>query len=185
MMTVKKLIISAIALICSACARTPHIPTASLTFAGFAHYDDSLLYVTLESDQNLSKVFNIYEKQSQNTPKLVCSLNHDINFDVNHTIKTRGIGLLEADATPSKNERFYFRSSLSFNATEEREISIPTSITSGAVLETLLAGQESIPCQVYITAYGFKAYYTNTVYIPAADLIIRLKEINNVAERLQ
>ncbi|WP_148050436.1 hypothetical protein [Pseudomonas brassicacearum] len=185
MMSAKKLLILTTALICSACARTPNIPTASLTFVGFANYGDALLYVTLESDQNLSKVFNIYEKQNQNTPKLVCSLNHDKNFDVNHTIKTRGIGLLEADATPSKNGHFYFRSSLSFNTTEEREISIPTPITSGAVLETLLAGQESVPCQVYITAYGFKAYYTNTVYIPTANLITHLKEMNNAAERRQ
>jgi hypothetical protein len=185
MMTAKKLLILATALICSACARTPNIPAASLTFVGFANYGDALLYVTLESDQDLSEVFNIYEKQNQNTPKLVCSLNHDKNFDVNHTIKTRGIGLLEADATPSKNGHFYFRSSLSFNTTEEREISIPTPITSGAVLEALLAGQESVPCQVYITAYGFKAYYTNTVYIPTANLITHLKEMNNAAEHRQ
>ncbi|RBH52942.1 MULTISPECIES: hypothetical protein [Pseudomonas] len=185
MTTAKTLLALAAALMCSACARTPSIPPASLTFMGFAHYGDALLYVTLESDQNLSEVFNLYERQNQNTPKLVCSLNHDKNFDVNHTIKARGIGLLEADATPSKNGHFYFRSWLSFNTTEEREISIPASITSGAVLETLLAGQESIPCQVYITAYGFKAYYTNTVYIPTADLVINLKEMNDATERRQ
>ncbi len=183
MITAKRSLILAIALICSACARTPNIPTASLTFLGFAHYGDTLLYVTLESDQDLSDVFNIYEKQNQNTPTLICSLDHDKNFDVNHTIKMRGLGLLEADATPSKNGHFYFRSWLSFNTTEERGISIPTPITSGTVLETLLAGQESIPCQVYITAYGFKAYYTNTVYIPTSDLITDLK--NNTNEHHQ
>ncbi|MPR03921.1 hypothetical protein [Pseudomonas kitaguniensis] len=176
MIKLKKLLIFATALIFSACARTPNIPPASLTFKGFERREDSLLYVTLESDQNLSKVFTLYEKKNQNTPKLVCTLNHDKNFDVNHTIKARGVGLLEADATPNNTGKFYFRSSLSFNATEEREVPIPTSITSGAVLENLLAGQQSIPCQVYITAYGFKAYYTNTVYIPTAELITHLKK---------
>lgn len=185
MINATKILIVATALIFSACARTPNIPPASLTFAGFAYYGDSLLYVLLESDQNLNEVFNLYEKQNQNPPKLVCSLNHDTNFDVNHTIKTRGIGLLEADAAPSKGGLFHFRSALSFNATEEKEISIPTSITSGATLETLLAGQQSVPCQVFITAYGFKAYYTNTVYIPTAEFITHLKDMNNAAARRQ
>ncbi|MBI6680513.1 hypothetical protein [Pseudomonas viridiflava] len=183
MTTTLKLIALVTLLTCSACARTPNIPTASLTFAGFSQPGDPILYVKLESDQNLSEVFNIYEQQNQNMPKFVCALDHDNNFDVNHTIKARGIGLLEADTKPGKSGKFYFRSSLSFNTTEEKEVPVPMPITSGAALENLLAGQESIPCQVYVTAYGFKAYYTDTVYIPTANLVTHLKEMNHAAEQ--
>lgn len=172
------------ALICSGCTQTPNIPPSSLTFSGFMRYDNNVqLYVTLESNQNLTSIFNIYEKQNQNPPMFICSLNKDHNFDVNHTIKSQGLGLLEPDTAAHNAGRYAFKSTLAFNTTEEKSISIPKSITSGNELEALLAGQESISCLVFITAYGFKAYYTDTVEIPTEGLIQDLKERNRAAAR--
>ena len=42
-------------------------------------------------------------------------------------------------------------------------------------LNHLLSNQQHIPCKVVVTAYGYKPYYSNTLYIPVADL---LRQIN-------
>lgn len=42
-------------------------------------------------------------------------------------------------------------------------------------LNALLANKQTIPCKTLITAYGYKAYYSNTLQLPVADL---LREIN-------
>lgn len=38
-------------------------------------------------------------------------------------------------------------------------------------IKSLLISQTAIPCKVRITAYGYKAYFTNTLFIPSALMI--------------
>lgn len=128
---------------------------------------NNLFTVKFKSTVNLTRAFNDYENANQLTPTLTCSLNHDLDFSSEHSINVRAEGLVTAAEKPPQD--FAYISELVFYNTKSD--GTQHDLNDYEAIKPLLLTQPSVPCKVRITAYGYNAYYSNTLLIPTTAII--------------
>lgn len=154
-------------LIISGCQRDHHGPIASLTFVRaektdkFAYYD-----IYFSSDRDLDDVY-----PDPITQFLICSLEPRPVFERDHVIPIFGL----AEIRPNPEVRgFSYIANMHFSETKDGGIS--DSFIYKDRFKKLTAGLESVPCKVYMTSFGFKAYYSSSMMVPLADLLPLIPE---------
>ncbi|GFM74379.1 hypothetical protein PSCICM_01980 [Pseudomonas cichorii] len=155
------------AILCSACAKTPNIPPADLGFLSFEKGPNNLYIVNFTSNVALLTAFKDYENSNQLTPVLTCSFNGDENFSTDHSINIRAEGRVKAKNQNEPNQDFFAELIFYYNNPDGTQ----HSINDYDAFKPHLAQQAKIPCKIRITYYGFKAYYTNTLLIPSAPMM--------------
>ncbi|MBX8617882.1 hypothetical protein K5D48_12580 [Pseudomonas cichorii] len=168
-----------IALLCTACAKTPNIPRAELRLSSFEQGPNNHYTVNFTSSIDLMRAFNNYENSNQQTPVLTCSLDRDTDFSTDHVIKTKARGSVKAKDESRLNRDFISELYFSYskpNGSESR-------LREYADIKALIEDQASIPCKVRITAsWGYDSYYTNTFFIPSALILEKVRENNSITE---
>jgi hypothetical protein len=154
-------------LLCAGCVKTTSIPPADLTLSSFELGPANLLTAHFNSTVDLQNAFNDYENSNQLSPTLICSLNRDMEFSSEHPIAVKAEGRVTASSQAQPNYRF--SSDLIFYYTNPD--GTQHDLNDYDAIKPLLASQASVPCKVRITAYGYEAYYTNTLFIPARIMI--------------
>ncbi|PNG41388.1 hypothetical protein A1354_08905 [Pseudomonas asplenii] len=156
-------VIYLVALLCTGCVKTASIPPAELTLSSFELGPANLFTAHFNSTVDLQNAFNDYESSNQLSPTLICSLNRDMEFSSEHPIAVKAEGRVNASSQARPN--YKFSSDLIFYNTNPN--GAQRDLNDYDAIKPLLASQASIPCKVRITAYGYEAYYTNTLFIPA------------------
>jgi hypothetical protein len=160
-------VIYLVVLLCTGCVKTAGIPPADLTLSSFALSANNLFTAHFSSTVDLQNAFNDYEKSNQLTPTLICSLNRDMDFSSEHSIAVIAEGRVKASSQARPN--YKFSSGLIFYYTNSN--GTQRDLNDYDAIKPFLASQASIPCKVRITACGYEAYYTNTLFIPARIMI--------------
>ncbi|MFZ3282774.1 hypothetical protein [Pseudomonas sp.] len=163
-------VIYLVVLLCTGCVKTAGIPPAELTLSSFTLSPNNLFTAHFSSTVDLQSAFNDYEKSNQLTPTLICSLNRDMEFSSEHSIAIKAEGRVNASSQAKPN--YKFSSDLIFYYTNPD--GTQRDLNDYDAIKPLLASQASIPCKVRITAYGYEAYYTNTMFIPSKVMIEQL-----------
>ncbi|MBX8576849.1 hypothetical protein [Pseudomonas cichorii] len=158
------------ALLCTACAKTPNIPPADLGFLSFEKGPNNLYIVHFTSNVALLTAFKDYENSNQLPPMLICSLNRDTKFSADHAIAIKAEGVVKAKKESKLNHNYIV--SLIFYYTNPD--GTQRSDNDYNAIKPLLLAQDSIPCKARITYYGFKAYYSKTLLIPAKLMLEKL-----------
>ncbi|VVN44164.1 hypothetical protein [Pseudomonas fluorescens] len=154
-------------LLCTGCVKTASIPPADLTLSSFELGPANLFTANFNSTVDLQNAFNDYENSNQLSPTLICSLNRDMEFSSEHSIAVKAEGRVNASSQARPN--YKFSSDLIFYYTNPD--GTQRDLNDYDAIKPLLTSQASIPCKVRITAYGYEAYYTNTLFIPARIMI--------------
>ncbi|MFI8221852.1 hypothetical protein [Pseudomonas sp. NPDC085632] len=154
-------------LLCTGCVKTAGIPPADLTLSSFALSSNNLFTAYFSSTVDLQNAFNDYEKSNQLIPTLICSLNRDMEFSSEHSIAIKAEGRVTASSQAKPN--YKFSSDLIFYYTNPN--GTQRDLNDYDAIKPLLTSQASIPCKVRITANGYEAYYTNTLFIPSRVMI--------------
>jgi hypothetical protein len=154
-------------LLCTGCVKTASIPPADLTLSSFELGPATLFTAHFNYTVDLQNAFNDYEKSNQLTPTLICSLDRDMEFSSEHSIAKKAEGRVTASSQAKPN--YKFSSDLIFYYTNPN--GTQRDLNDYDAIKPLLASQASIPCKVRITAYGYEAYYTNTLLIPSRIMI--------------
>ncbi len=162
-MTKKHNFIFLAALLCTACTKTADIPPANLTLSSYGPGQKNLYAVNFSSNIDLLNAFSTYEKANQLTPMLICSLEHGTDVSSARPLNIKAEGRVEA--TRRTKTSYGFVSDLVFYYTTPE--GDQRNQNDYEAIKPLIAKQDTIPCRVRITAYGYKTYYTNTLSIPA------------------
>ncbi len=159
-------------LLCTSCAKTPNIPAAELTLLSFEQGPNKRYIVNFTSSINLLTAFQDYENSNQLTPMLTCSLNRDTQFSTDHSIDIKAEGLVKLKDANNTSHTFisplifyYINPDGTRRNNNDYDAFIP-----------LLSTQTLIPCKVQITYYGFKAYYSKTLFIPSALMLEQMRK---------
>lgn len=170
---IKKVLLCAFLVVCSACAKDPLKPPATLSFMSVER-EKSLLYaIRYQSDIDVLDLFGRGERVGMISGMLRCALADDHDFTVGKAMQFSAFGLIRSEDNAGQKGAFSyltraFMVETSSDRSSERNLSV-------AELNHLLSNKQQIPCKVVVTAYGYKPYYSNTLHIPVADL---LREIN-------
>ncbi|WLG86900.1 hypothetical protein PSH97_10425 [Pseudomonas cucumis] len=170
--TIHRSLIYASILLCTACAKTASIPPTDLTLSSFGLGPNNLYTIIFTSNIDLLNAFNTYENANQLTPILTCSLDNDLDFSVDHSINVKAEGRVTSESKSKTNHTFL--ADLVFYHTNLDGTQLD--LNSYDVIKPLIAAQASIPCKVRIAAYGYKAYYTNTLLIPSALMMDQMSQ---------
>lgn len=159
-------------LLCAGCVKTANIPPADLTLSSFELGPNNLFTVKFTSTVDLSSAFNDFENANQLTPTLTCSLDGDMDFSSEHAISIKAEGLVNANSKTKPNRTFI--SELIFYNTKPDGTQLD--LNNYEAVRPLLTNKAFIPCKVRITAYGYAAYYTNTLIIPTKRITEQIFE---------
>jgi hypothetical protein len=170
----KKLFVLLLVALCSACAKDHSVPPANLVYLSVVREEDFDVYdIRYTSDVDALNLFGKGDREGIASAQLQCALGEDQDFSVGHFQRNSAYGLLERDQLNKDALRYSYVTSAFLrktksNGSSEGDLSV-------AELHVLLSNRTSVPCKVIITAYGYNAYYSNTLHIPTTDL---LREIN-------
>ncbi|WP_434596854.1 hypothetical protein J3Q09_09670 [Pseudomonas sp. R4-83] len=169
----QKLLLCVLMVFCSGCAKDHTKPPANLDFVS-VNRGTALLYdVRFDSDVDVLDLFDRGEGKGMASATLECALAEDEDFSVDKFIRFSATGSIEPEGNDGGHAKYSYLSSafmseVSNGGGSRRDL-------SATELNHLMSNKQQIPCKVVVTAYGYKPYYSNTLYIPVADL---LREIN-------
>lgn len=159
---------------CSSCAKDHNKLAADLKFLSVEREGALSLYdIRFSSDMNIQDLYGRGEGVGQASTMLVCALERDDDFSVDHTIERSAYGLIEKKSSGNTAGEFSYVSSAFLSETLNKGTSRRN--LSADELNAMLLSKKNIPCKVVVTAYGYKPYYSKTMSIPSADL---LREVN-------
>lgn len=125
------------------------------------------------------ELLELFKKDDGDNPlvwaRLVCALDNDVNFSVEHRMQRYIHGTVEPDTQkiePVTNFKYLSK----FNFFETTDNGSSESYIDKEHLNYLLSKRTLIPCKVVMTVYLSSPYYSNTVNIPTKNL---LREINS------
>jgi hypothetical protein len=165
----KRLVVAFMALSCAACFSTPE-PPALLQFVSFTKktygYD-----FEFTSDTDFFATYWVRGRRPVVVRWLVCSLDDDTNFAVDHTLKRFMRGSIEPVLRHAVDQRlkFSYTTHLNFSVTNDQGTSDDD--LSSQEVNRLLADRTTIPCKVVMTIYLSKPYYSKTMHVPAKALL--------------
>ncbi|WP_277594033.1 hypothetical protein [Pseudomonas chlororaphis] len=166
----KKILLLLLIATCSSCAKDHGKVIADLTFLSIERKDDLPLY-TIHYNSNV-KLLNLYGEGARDgiaAAFFICALGDDQDLSVGHTPMYYAAGLIKEDAIQTSTSAFNFTTRLPLYETPNNGQS--NTFLSQSKLNELLTNKQSIPCKAVITAYGYKAYYSNTLQLPVAELL--------------
>jgi hypothetical protein len=156
--------------LCGSCVRSHDIKPAELQFDSITPIKNSVYFsVRFHSDTELLELFWREKKARSFDQIFVCALAQDLDFSVTHTINHSAFGLIEKDKNFSRGNSFGYVAKVAFEEVADRRTTSEY-LTKDAIIK-LLAAKNSIPCKVVVTATGYKAYYTNSLQMPVADIL--------------
>ncbi|QRY80402.1 hypothetical protein JVX91_04585 [Pseudomonas sp. PDNC002] len=162
-----------IAAFCSACMKDHHQPTANLTYLRSEPVTGRISFnLYFASDLDLDDVYSHLEGSGKIGQRLVCSLEREPIFAMDHVIPVFGYGTV--DRIGQDSGQYLYSSSLHFSETEDEGRS--DRFINQQRFKEVLAGRTSIPCKVVMNAYGYKAYFSHTLTLPAGELLPLLLE---------
>jgi hypothetical protein len=154
----------------SACTATT--PVAKLKYLGISSTPDRNYHLKFESDQPLLELFAKNKHRKVVLAELVCSLDNDHNFDFGHRLKSfakGGFDFIEKKKA-SGQTGYAFDSTLHFWEGAPTNMGSDQSLAKEE-LDVLLKAKESIPCKVRMTVYLSSPYYSETMLVPAKDIL--------------
>ncbi|WP_103498603.1 MULTISPECIES: hypothetical protein [unclassified Pseudomonas] len=143
------------------CVQTPRIPATEIKLISI-QAEEHLLKAHISANRELTSLFRTYENANQLPPSLICSLDGDRDFSVNHRIKLSASGTVELDQDQARNGRFNYTAILFL--VEKSDGGSNYSVDPVQMMQ-LNALEPSISCKVAITAYGYKAFYSNEIEV--------------------
>lgn len=156
-----------LATLMAGCARESGKQQAALTFQHFERVNSDLYLITYTSDLDLLNVFDRTKGEGQLATMLVCSLDGDTLFSTDHVIEKTFEGVIGVQGkTPGPPYVFKTVGDLSFNS---RDGSSYRYLEVGE-LRHLLGARQDVTCKASITVFGYKAYYSKPMLIPAQDI---------------
>jgi hypothetical protein len=159
--------------LCSACMRDHHQPIANLAYLRSQPVEGRIsFHLYFASDLDLDEVYSHLEGSGKIGQRLYCSLEREPQFSMGHVIPAFGEGTVERIG--QDGGRYLYLSSLHFAETSDEGRS--DRFIDQRRFKEILAGRRNVPCKVVMTAYGYKAYFSNILLLPADDLLPMLPE---------
>lgn len=125
------------------------------------------------------EILNLFKEENSSnpvvSPRLICALENDEDFSVKHRMKRYIYGYIDRDNIATSSSAGLFDYAIEFNFIEGNDSGSSESNIEKQKLNELLSKKQTVPCKVVMTIYLSAPYYSNTMYIPAEDL---LREIN-------
>ena len=146
-------------------------PVAHLSYVGFQTIGYNY-HLKFASDLPVLDLFKDNKHQRPVLTELVCSLDADHNFDVNHRLKhfaSGRIDFVEKSTGPGKTP-YIFDSNMHFRESPVDEMGSDLSLAKEE-LDVLLKDKQAIPCKVRMTVNFSSQYYSETMTVPAADIL--------------
>lgn len=163
--------LAASALFTSGCVKDHGIDPMPLRFLSFT--DNTHRYdLRFQADEDLSSLFERHTGTGQISEGLVCALDGDENFDLEHVIVYNLSGWPDFESRAADGSYNYL-AQMRFSKTEPNR-STSTDLTRDTI-QRLLEKRTTIPCKLYITAFPYRAYFTLVMRIPVSVL---LPEVN-------
>ncbi|MGA5482050.1 hypothetical protein [Pseudomonas siliginis] len=167
-----RLIICVLLIVCSGCAKDHSKPAANLSFVSVKR-ERTLYDIRYQTDVDVLDLFDQGQRKGMIAGFLTCALGDDHDFSIEKAMQFSAVGLIESDGEPRPGEKFSYLTSAFLVETSSNRSS--QRYLSRLELNDLLSNKSQIPCKLFVTAFGYKTYYSNTMNIPTADL---LREIN-------
>lgn len=129
-------------------------------------------HLKFASDQPILELFAKNKHQRVVLAELVCSLDADHDFDIEHNLKYFARGGFEvAEKAANKAEaKYVFEAIVHFWEGHGNNIGSDQALAKEE-LDLLLKGKEEIPCKVRMTVYLSSPYYSETMMVPVKDIL--------------
>lgn len=150
---------------CSAKAPVAHLSYIGVTAVG------SNFKLKFSADVPILELFSKNKHQRIVFRELICSLDTDHNFDIEHKLKYfihGGIDFVEQSAISGKPV-YIFNSNVSFEESPENELDSDVWIPDPK-LAKLLEAKTDVTCQVRMTVNFSEPYYSEIFLVPAKDI---------------
>lgn len=150
----------------SACMKDHGEPIAKLSYSrltdgpGYGYFD-----IHFSSNLDLDEVYSHLDS-GKIGQSLICSLEKEPVFEMSHVIPVYGTALIRRDPSAPG---FSYTGSIKFAETLDGGDS--DTLIYRSRFRALTEGRTAIPCKMYMTAFGYKAYYSDSMYVPVAELI--------------
>ena len=160
------------ALLSSGCVKDHGIDPVPLRFLSFS--DNPYRYdLRFQADEDLLSLFERHTGNGQISERLVCALDGDENFDLEHVITYNLSGSPEFESL-APDGSFNYLAQVSFDKTLPSRSS-STELTRETI-QRLLENRTTIPCKLYITAFPYHAYFSLVMRIPVSVLLAELNQ---------
>lgn len=166
----KSLFVFLTLLLCCSCTKQPVLPVIDVDLISVSGGDDySSLSVKFGSKTDLLNFFQNATGESQLGESLFCSLDKDVEFKDFDKLARYLVGdFVELDRSGSKAGHVYVARLSSFKKEDEGVSNI---FMPASELLLVLSRRNVISCKVFTSAYSFGGYYSNSMLIPAADIV--------------
>lgn len=168
----------AVSLSCVACAKSHDITPATLGYESITPRSNSVFFeVNFNSDVELLEIFWREKKANSFDQVFICALGDDTDFSIEHTISKAAMGLVRENKEHLNKAGFGYTASIAFKDVGEKKRT--SKYLSRDAIKGLLKDKQMIPCKVVVTATGYKAYYTKSLFIPIADVFSALSDYDS------
>lgn len=159
--------LAASALFTSGCVKDHGIDPLPLRFQSFT--DSKYRYdLRFQADEDLLSLFERHTGTGQISERLVCALDGDENFDLEHVITYNLSGSPEFESR-APDGSFNYLARMSFDKTQPSRSS--STELNRETIQRLLEKRTTIPCKLYITAFPYHAYFSLVMRIPVSVLL--------------
>ncbi|WP_233202495.1 MULTISPECIES: hypothetical protein [unclassified Dyella] len=159
-----------LALACTACFSTPE-PPASLGFERFTQKKYEYYEFVFKSNVDFFSTYWVKEGRPVIRRMLVCSLDGDTDFSVEHTLQRFMRGEIESIGRAAEGKQTQYNYAALVNFSETLDGGRSDNHLSGDAINQLLADRSTVPCKVIMTIYLSKPYYSKTMQVPAKALL--------------
>lgn len=168
-----------VSFLCVACAKSHDITPATLGYESITPRPDSVFFeVNFSSDVELLEIFWREKNANSFDQVFICALGDDTDFSIEHTISKAVMGLITENKKHSKIAGFGYTASISFKDVGEKKRT--SAYLSRDAIKSLLKDKQKIPCKVVVTATGYDAYFTRSLFIPVADVFSALSDYDSL-----
>lgn len=141
-----------------------HVPGAKLAYEKVYEHNGSIA-IRFVSSVDLEELFKRNRVQKPVRTYLLCALGEDVNFDIERRMSYTIEGNFKVARRGSK---IAYQALGSLYASRGKGLEYEA-IKSAEMIK-ILTKKDAIPCKVIITVYLSSPYYSDTLYIPMADL---------------
>jgi hypothetical protein len=164
--TILMVLLAASLFACAAKAPVARINYLGIQAVGYNYH------LKFASDQPILDLFAKNKHQRVVLAELVCSLDADQNFDIEHNMKyfARGGFEVAEKAADKDDAKYVFEAIVHFWEGSGNNAGSDQSLAKEE-LEVLLKGKKEIPCKVRMTVYLSTPYYSETMPVPVKDIL--------------
>lgn len=150
-----------------------NVPAPRIEFASI-EYDSGLYTIRFRSDRDVVNLYKAHGISAQIGTWLSCSLDGDSDFSIEHEILLSGSASVRDVRIVEGDRRYEFSTVMMFQ--ESIDGGSGSRFIRKEVLLSLLSKQQYIPCRVTLTAFLYKAYYSNVMYVPTTRIIAQVEK---------